>query len=263
MTKIDSKSTKISFYKERLIIRLKEIKQTIELDKRFSYNFDYNSPLFTDQEKNELSLNQNIFSRNLKLKELIKLKVNGSYNCTDLNFWIIKDWGKLNFKRNDKNIKKIETYSKELLSKRLTKTNFDTISSLSKISSFVDPDNYVIYDSRVIYSINWLILTTSSVSDLKFFPMPPPRNKKLSNIDLNTIIRLKNKSMTNAELFYNHKVAYFKFCELIKSLSKIVFDDKTIKPYYLEMLLFTIADNEIYNELKNWASIEIENHPSK
>ena len=137
-----------------LINRLKAIKKSIELDKRFSYYFDISSTLFSDQEKLELKNEPNVFKQNVNLKELIKKKANGCYNLTDLNFWIIKDWGKLNFKRNDKNIKKIETYSKQLLSKKLTKTNFETISSLSKISSFVDPDNYVIYDSRVIYSIN-------------------------------------------------------------------------------------------------------------
>ncbi|WP_281226324.1 hypothetical protein [Flavobacterium aquiphilum] len=242
-----------------LIDTLKKYKQSVDLENRFDYNFDIDTNIFSDQEKNELFKNENIFSRNIRLKELIKTKTKGSYKLTDLNFWIINKWGGIQtFKQNENNLKKIETFSNQLAKSKLTKDTFSTISSLSKVSSFIEPDNYVIYDSRVIYAINWLIMTTKPTG-LKYFPMPTGRNKKLVDFDINTIIHLTHlESYQNGEeIFYKHSVAYFEFCELIKTLSKTVFDDQTIKPYYLEMLLFTIADNEIFRELIKRTTVEI------
>lgn len=241
-----------------LVDKLKKYKTNVELDKRFTYDFDINTSSFSDTEKNELNNEPNTFKRNIKLKELIEVKANGSYDLTDLNFWIVNDWGGIRtFKRNDKNEKKIKTFSTQLSKSQLSKDTFETISSLSKISSFIDPDNYVIYDSRVIYAINWIIMT-SNQTDIKYFPMPTGRNKKIMDFDINTIIHLTHfDSYQNGQLFYDYKVAYFEFCNLIKDLSKTVFEDQTIKPYYLEMLLFTIADNEIFNELTTQTKIEI------
>jgi hypothetical protein len=241
-----------------LVDRLKYYKTTVELENRFTYDFNLNTTLFTETEKDEINNESNTFYKNVKLKELIKEKSKNSYELTDLNFWIVNEWGGIQtFKRNEKNEKKIRTFSTQLLKSKLTKDTFETISSLSKISSFIDPDNYVIYDSRVIYAINWILMTTSQ-TEIKYFPMPTGRNRKLADFDINTIINLTHLDGYNSgHLFYDHKVAYFAFCELIKNLCKSVFDDETIKPYYLEMLLFTIADNEIYNELTTQIKIEI------
>lgn len=244
-----------------IIEQLKNYSEKIKIEDRFTYNFDSNSTIFSDQEKYELTHEQNNFKRNIILKELMKTKTKGSFTQTELNFWIVNDWGRIQtFKKNEKNIEKISKFSKQLSEFKLTQDTFGTISSLSKISSFVDPDNYVIYDSRVIYSINWLILT-STTTDLKFFPMPTGRNKKLIDFDLKTIIHLihLDKYKSNETLFYDHRFAYFQFCKLLKLLSKAVFDDHNVKPYYLEMLLFTIADNEINQEIIQRTSIGIKN----
>ncbi|RZL30958.1 MAG: hypothetical protein EOP00_35690, partial [Pedobacter sp.] len=74
-----------------LIDRLKQFKTTVKLDERFSYLFDIKTTSFSDSEKHELNKEVNTFNRNLKLKELIKEKANGSYELTDLNFWIVND----------------------------------------------------------------------------------------------------------------------------------------------------------------------------
>lgn len=244
---------------DTLIKKLVDFKNSVNLNERFDFKFDFHAPFFSDQEIEKLSSTKNIFMRNILLKELIKDKVNGSYINSKINFWIINDWGGIkSFKKSEGNIQRISTFSKQLLNQKLSIDTFGTISSLSKISSFVDPDNYVIYDSRVIYAFNWLILTTNP-EGLKFFPMPLGRNKKLNDFDINTLIHLINidKYNRNESLFYDHKTAYFRFCDLIKSLSKIVFDDKAIQPYYLEMLLFTIANVEIYKELTLLTKINI------
>jgi hypothetical protein len=241
-----------------LIDRLKIYKENIKLEDRFKYVFKTNANVFDDHEIKNLTDEQNVFKRNVKLKELIKKKANGSYEQTALNFWIINEWGGIQtFKKNEKNLEKINKFSNQLANSKMTIKNFDTIPSLSKISSFIDPDNYVIYDSRVIYAMNWLIMTTNQ-AELKFFPMPSARNPKLVDFDINTIIHLKYLNQYKAKnLFYDKRVAYFEFCNLIKTLSQKVFDDINAKPYILEMLLFTIADEEVYNELTKLTKVEI------
>jgi hypothetical protein len=244
---------------DSLIKKLLHFKNSVDLNERYDYQFDFHAPFFSDQEIDKFDSTKSIFKRSILLKELIKDKVKGSFNNTDINFWIINEWGGIkSFKRTDSNIQRISTFSEQLYNHKLTIDTFGTISSLSKISSFVNPDNFVIYDSRVIYSLNWLILTTNP-EEIKFFPMPLGRNKKLNDFDINTIINLINLDKYNRHksLFYDHQTAYFKFCDLIKSTSKIIFDDKAVKPYYLEMLLFTIADDEIYKELTLMTKIKI------
>ena len=243
-----------------IIEKLQLYRSKIDLGKRYTYKFDFNTNLFTPEEQAVVNDAENNFIRNVKLKDLIKQKANGSYEETDLNFWIINEWGGIKtFKKNEENIKKIKRYSDQLSERKLKKDNFNTISSLSKNSSFIDPDNYVIYDARVIYALNWLILTTTN--DLKFFPMPSSRNKKLTDFDLSTIINLihVDKYNQNVNLYYDYRTAYFKFCDLIKSLSVAIFEDPTIKPYNLEMLLFVTADKEVSEEIIRLTRIEILN----
>lgn len=243
-----------------LIDRLKKYELTVNLDERWEDDFnDINSELFTEQEIYELKNAKNIFIKNLRLKELIEIKANGLYTSTDLNFWIINKWGGIEtFKKNERNIEKIKEYSNQLNKSKLNEDTFGTISSLSKLSSFIEPEKYVIYDSRVIYTINWLILT-SQPSVFKFFPIPSGRKKMLLDFDMETIINLIHLgSYDKKELYYNNSEAYFEFCKLIKSLNKSVFDDQTYKPYRLEMLLFTIAVHEILDEIKQCTTIEID-----
>lgn len=243
---------------ESLIDKLKQYLNIVKLDERFNSSFKISPSLFSEIEIEELNKVTNTFERNIKLKKVIKDKASGSYDFTNLNFWIVNDWGGIRtFKQNERNINKIKKFSTQLKNSRLTKDTFDTISSLSKISSFIEPDNYVIYDSRVIYAINWLIMT-SGKSEVKYFPMPIGRNQKLVDFDINTIIHLTHlEKYQNGQLFYNYQFAYFEFCKLIKELSKAIFEEKEKEPYYLEMLLFTIADNEIFCELKSHTKIEI------
>jgi len=250
----------------KLIEILKEYKDKIDLETRFNYPFNIDSNVFTEDENRELSV-ESIFRKNVKLKGLIQRKYNGSFKNQKLNFWIINSWGGIQtFKHTDKNELKIEKFSKQLQlpKKKLTAETFYTISSLSKIASFFDPDNYVIYDSRVIYAMNWFILN-SKPNDLKFFPMPSSRNSKLVDFDLNTIINLLNLDGYNKgdSFFYDVNEAYFVFCNLIKDLSKKVYEDATVKPYLLEMLLFTVAVDEVLNEVKTRTFIEIKNEFAK
>ena len=140
---------------------------------------------------------------------------------------------------------------------------FSTISSLSKISSFLDPDKYVIYDSRVIYALNYLILTGENKDEFKhkYFPMPSGRNKIIADFDMNTIINIfhAGKYGTNKELIIPQQQAYFDFCNFVRTYTKSIYGSSA-KPYELEMLLFTIADKEIFYDIKKNIKLTITNH---
>jgi len=119
----------------------------------------------------------------------------------------------------------------------LTKESFTLISSFSKLASFLNPNEYAIYDSRAIYSLNWLLFNFNNNTEL--YPQPLGRNSKLSQYDLSTIFNLTKKDI----IYKSHKTAYFEYCKLLKLLSKEVYYDN--KPYKIEMLLFLIAPTKI------------------
>lgn len=241
---------------KNVLNKLHEFNSQIDLKNRFDYVFNNDSKIFTNSEIESLNEKSNNYDKNIHLKALLKIKYeNLEEDSTSIDFWLINQWGGINgFKPNERNITKINTFKEQLKKGKLSKDTFGTISSLSKVSSFLNPKEYVIYDSRVIYALNWLILTTENNESLKslYFPMPTSRNKILTDFDMNTIINLSHiNSYTNGEkLFIPYQTAYFQFCKFIKEGAIELYGAET-KPYQLEMLLFTLADNEIFNEIKN------------
>jgi hypothetical protein len=71
--------------------------------------------------------------------------------------------------------------------------------------------------------------------------------------DMQTIIRLANRNHN----YKSHKIAYNDYCNLIKDLSKKVFNND--RPYQLEMLLFILAPDEIIENIKSTVEINIKN----
>jgi len=246
---------------KNVIEKLKEHKTEIDLRKRFEYNFDISTEIFNPSETKELTETHNLFDRNVKLKWILKNKYNGNSETKDIDFWIINNWGGIRgFKPNDRNIERIDRFKKQLIKRRLSKDSFSTISSLSKLSSFIDPDQFVIYDSRVIYTLNWLILACENQNGLyqKYYPMPSGRNKKISDFNMETIINLFHISeyITDTELYVSQQEAYFNYCDFIKNNVKDIYG-RNSKPYKLEMLIFSLANKEIFEELKNKIRITI------
>ena len=142
------------------------------------------------------------------------------------------------------------------------------------MSSYLYPDRNIIYDSRVAYSLNWIILSENAGQ--QFFPIPEGRNSKMSAFDLNVLIRLKNISnyqpkniahlnhklyINNADkkLFIHKKDAYFELNNLIKIINEKLWHDENEKKqnlYYTEMLLFSIADREIFMDITSRYAIK-------
>lgn len=97
-------------------------------------------------------------------------------------YWIIKDWGGINLKED-----KVQPLVDHFL--EVKDAGFDKIASISKVASFMFPDEFIIYDSRVAYSLNWIILKTNAGN--KYFPIPDGRNSKMTSFDMNTLIHIK------------------------------------------------------------------------
>ncbi len=98
--------------------------------------------------------------------------------------WIIRDWGG------------IKTGNKENIFKHIREKenneSFDckSIASWSKYFAFKFPEKYAIYDARVIYSLNWLLLKADSE---KYFPTPDGRNSLMNALDYKMSILVKRK----------------------------------------------------------------------
>ncbi|MCF8227152.1 MAG: hypothetical protein K9J30_14845 [Bacteroidales bacterium] len=127
----------------KVVEKLKVLYGHIDLEKRFDYIFDIPDTLFTQQEIQELKSCGNAFDRNVKLKWILNKKYETIADSTEIDFWIIQNWGGIKgFKQNDSNLKKIKAFRKQLNKKNLTIKSFSTISSLSKLSSFQYPKDY-------------------------------------------------------------------------------------------------------------------------
>lgn len=208
------------------------------------------------------------YAKELKIKHSLNqyLNVTSSANSDNSKFdeicyWIIKDWGGINLNKE---------IVKPLVDQFIAKKDweFDKIASISKVASFMFPEEFIIYDSRVAYSLNWIILKTDAGN--KYFPIPEGRNSKMASFDMNTLIHIKhaNNFYTNdhqellgknkfiskrlQNIYFDKKEAYKRLNRLIKEISQKLWDgdlEKTQKLYYTEMLLFSIADNEIFQDI--------------
>jgi hypothetical protein len=186
------------------------------------------------------------FKKNVYLKEHLREILKGDESLKT-HYWIIQKWGGIgSFKEGEKNNKRIEKFVNELSLGRLTKDNFNCISSLSKVASFLEPDKYVIYDSRVIYALNWLIFNFSNSK--KLFPQPVGRSSALAQYDMQTIFRLAGAEIE----YYSHTEAFHEYCKLIKLLSP-----KDTPPYLLEMFIFMIAPTWVIQDIQNSVTLTI------
>lgn len=208
------------------------------------------------------------YEKELNIKHTLNeyFKVANSERFVDSKFdevcyWIIKDWGGINLNED-----KVKPLVDEFLTKK--DWGFDKIASISKVASFFFPEEFIIYDSRVAYSLNWIILKTDAGN--KYFPIPEGRNSKMTSFDMNTLIHIKyatnyftddhqellgkNKFISKRDqiIYFDKQEAYKRLNRLIKEISKKLWDgdlEKTQKLFYTEMLLFSIADKDIFQDI--------------
>lgn len=206
------------------------------------------------------------YKKEVQLKKIVggKLRDTCTSNTELFNkicLWIIKDWGGINTASDNDTLNLIRKF---LASE---KPDFKRIASASKVGAYMYPERNVIYDSRVAYSLNWIILSENAGQ--YFFPIPEGRNSKMSAFDLNVLIRLKNISnykpaniehldhkrfIKNADkrIFIDNKDAYYELNKLIKMINKKLWmgdNEKEQNLYYTEMLLFSIADREVVMDI--------------
>jgi len=201
-------------------------------------------PVLSNDEKEKLA-GLTLFEMEIQLKKIIKEKLDNenkdSETYKELCLWIIKDWGGIRGSKDD-------VLTMDLIDDFLSVENdeyeFNRIASTSKIASFKRPSENVIYDSRVTFSLNWIIFSQNAGNI--FFPIPLYQSPKRKKAGLEELIRGK---------YINEIEAYSELNKLIKSISKKLWADCTERIenlYYTEMLLFAIANKEMCKEISEY-----------
>lgn len=208
------------------------------------------------------------YEKELQLKKIVGLKLNQSFESNrelfeKLCLWIVKDWGGITTASDNDTISLINAFLKQ------ENPDFNRIASSSKVGAYMFPEKNVIYDSRVAYSLNWIILSQNAGQ--KYFPIPEGRNSKMSAFDLNVLIRLKHISnytpreisdldhklfikQSDKKIFIDKKDAYLELNSLVKQINQSLWKgdkEKEKNLYFTEMLLFSIADREVFMEITN------------
>lgn len=212
------------------------------------------------------------YEKELVLKNKVNLKLHEYYKSDKVLFdslclWVIKDWGGILTAKDSDTIDLINDFLKS------EKPNYKRIASASKVGAYMFPEKYIIYDSRVAYTLNWIILSENAGNI--FFPIPNGRNSKMTAFEMNVLIRLKNiehyspNEITEMDKrqyikqkdkssYIPEKDSYTELNKLIKELSQKLWDNEKSKMlYYTEMLLFSIADREIFKDITNRLTLEI------
>lgn len=219
----------------------------------------FEDQLFNKEQYETLLSQKNMFTRNVELKKILSVSLSKTESediRKKIYKWIVKKWGGIDVKNIDKLYLTISDFlaSSEKPNSKL----FESISSNSKILSFINPDKYIIYDARVAYTLNWIMLKTDASK--VFFPMPLGRNSKLTAIDISTLIRLtktdryidnfghsKMIDVSDKKIFIKKSEAYTIMCNLVKEINDKLWDDeKRNYPFFTEMLMFALADKDIF-----------------
>ena len=156
----------------------------------------YRKGLYTSDEMDTLLSMDSSYERNVYIKKAISKKLADPTNEKEADYydWIVKVWGGIRaYNKTPEHVKKcINTLLDD------NYLGFDGIASMSKIASFMFPDKYIIYDARVCYSLNWILLKHGA-SD-KYFPDIKELAKWIeSNYteeEINTYIKIKEAEIS-------------------------------------------------------------------
>ncbi len=212
------------------------------------------------------------FQKTQRLKSILSKALN-DYQIIDIPrfeqiaLWIIRDWGGIHNGSDSDTIRCVNAFL------GADKPSFDRIASSSKVGGFMTPTKRIIYDSRVAYAMNWIILSENAGK--KFFPIPEGRNSKMQAFNLDVLIRLKfldiykpDKtqgwkdgryiSTKDRDIFIPKADAYFELNSLVGQVNELLWNDtRRLEPFYTEMLLFAIADTGVFEDITERVRIEI------
>lgn len=215
---------------------------------------------------------QTLYEKEIALKFLLEKKLQEFYK-TDIDrfealcMWIIQDWGGIKGAKPHTTMPRIYAFIKA------EKPKYEALPSVSKVGMFMYPGKNIIYDTRVIYALNWAILSQNAGSH--FFPIPGGRNSKMNAFDMEVLVRLSQAKKYKPEkrsdlnrrnyidvidrsLFIEEKEAYYEAAKLIGEVNKTLWkDDRAQYPFYTEMLLFSSADIEVFHDITNAVSLSI------
>ncbi|MBU0488780.1 MAG: hypothetical protein KKD31_12605, partial [Bacteroidetes bacterium] len=156
------------------------------------YSWDINHHVFSKLDELSIDCNgyfnkPNLYENTIDLKMLVSKKLQEFKTFNKRNEFhklcslLIRDWGGIRSSKEENTQIIIDNIfdSNEI---NYSKIPFKRIASSSKILSFLNPEKYVIYDSRISYSLNWIILTQQAGN--KFFPIPEGRNSRMRAFDV-------------------------------------------------------------------------------
>lgn len=203
-------------------------------------------PAFCAELNGEIENEENLFKKNKLLKEKLQKYFKSpdfEQNKIELINYIVKNWGGI------QGLKNYRTIEKDIASAKQVDMNISgrntCIPSRSKVLSFLNPEEYVICDSRVIFSLNWLLfitrIKTRTEEQFVQFSKLEPRNKTCEIYSLSYLLEKYNLQPAEG------KTQYGEFIEVIKDLtSELKKTQSDWKIYCTEMLLFQIADDLEY-----------------
>ncbi|GKU24378.1 hypothetical protein CFOLD11_12040 [Clostridium folliculivorans] len=233
-------------------------------------NFLKENGIISSEECQQLQQIESSYEKNVAVKLILSSVLDKLDSIQDRKLvykWIVSNWGGI----NSINVEKLNSSVEQFLKQRAEGSKYAKIesrASVTKVLSFIDPEKYIIYDTRVAYSINWILLKTNSSK--MFFPMSEGRNSKLRGVNIETLIRLsraseyldnlndkKVMSKVDKKIFIDDTLAYPMLCDLIAAINhKLWSDERTKYPFYTEMLLFAIADNIIFEDVLKTCSMK-------
>jgi len=215
------------------------------------------------------------FEKTVRLKEILTPLLNDSYKNNQtlfnkISLWLVKEWGGIKSGKDDNLIILIQEAISSVQNNELI--SYERISSKSKILEFMFPKTNIIYDSRIAYTLNWILLI-KFYREHKYFPIPEGKGPKRIAFDMSTLIRVKNIRIFLGNLQHRHNVsngdklffvseneAYKKMNDLVCEINKLLWDslpERKEEPFYTQMLLFTLADNVIFKEMKSKIRLNI------
>ena len=233
------------------------------------------------KDKNGNNYRAIIPEKTIIIKSILKEELKKGLSYLDFASWIVNKWGNIKGFVAKNNENKLNQLRDDIIQQNnedyIDFVEWRGISSYSKVASFLNEKKFAVYDSRVAFTLNWLIFTNKlhqvDGGKVKFFRQPDGRNSDIERHNQETIFNLAYKEKFNKEVFYyKPKETYKMYCRLLKNASDFCNSQsksslRNVTVGKLEMCLFSIAANDeknpisnIYKEEKRFITDEMDRH---